>query len=55
MPVYFDHKTRGKHKNCPTCGHPMKRLYIKQQVNKIKTMLPVGWWCMKCSYVEIQT
>jgi len=47
------HKTRGKHEKCPKCGNLMKRLYIKHQQYKKKTMKTVGWLCMKCKNVEI--
>lgn len=46
-------KTRGKHPNCPSCGHRMKRLYIKDQFCKTARWVGVGWLCLSCGNVKL--
>lgn len=46
-------KTRGKHKNCPSCSSKMKRIYMKFQSCKTATFRAVGWLCPNCLHVEV--
>jgi predicted RNA-binding Zn-ribbon protein involved in translation (DUF1610 family) len=51
----LNQKTRGKHEKCPNCGELMKRIYIKSQYAKKATMAGIGWICLSCGVVEIDS